>query len=145
MGKDGKEHRPIMLHRTVLGSMERFFGALIEQFVGAFPMWLAPVHATIIPISKENEDYAFEIAKKAKSRGLRVEVDERNESLNYRIRDGQMKKVPYMFVVGKKEEEANSVALRSARAGGKSEVLPVEEVFDRLLAEIESKALPPVQ
>ncbi|HBN07602.1 MAG TPA: threonine--tRNA ligase [Cyanobacteria bacterium UBA8530] len=145
MGSDGKEHRPIMIHRTVVGSMERFFGALIEQFVGAFPMWLAPVHATIIPISKENEDYAFEIAKKAKARGLRIEVDERNESLNYRIRDGQMKKVPYMFVVGKKEEEANSVALRSARAGGKSEVLPLEEVFERLLSEIETKALPPIQ
>lgn len=141
MGADGKEHRPVMLHRTVIGSMERFFGALLEQFVGAFPLWLAPVQATIIPIAKDHEDFAYEVMKRAKAEGLRVEVDDRNESLNYRIRDLQMKKMPYMWVIGKNEIEADSVAVRTR--AGKNEVMTVEEAIKRLKEEIDSKALPP--
>src|SRR5213079_1518935 len=100
IGEDKKPHRPYMIHRALLGSMERFFGVLIEHFAGAFPVWLAPVQAIIIPISADKHgEYALEVGERLKVAGLRVEVDERNERMQAKIRDAQMQKVPYMLVV----------------------------------------------
>ena len=112
IGEDGQPHRPYMVHRALLGSMERFFGVLIEHFAGAFPVWLSPVQAVIIPIADRHLDYAHEVAGKLKGEGLRVEVDERSERMNAKIRDAQNQKIPYMLVVGDKEAETGQVALR---------------------------------
>ena len=111
-GEDGKPHRPYMVHRALLGSMERFFGVLIEHFAGAFPVWLSPVQAEIIPIADRHLEYAREVAGKLKAEGMRVEVDERSERMNAKIRDAQNLKIPYMLIVGDKEIETNQVALR---------------------------------
>jgi threonyl-tRNA synthetase len=115
VGEDGQEHRPYMIHRALLGSMERFMGVLIEHFAGAFPVWLAPTQVVLIPIADRHFEYAEEVAKKLKESGLRVEVDTRGERMNAKIRDAQNQKIPYMLVVGDREieEEAVSVRLRS--------------------------------
>lgn len=139
-GSDGKEHRPIMVHRAILGTMERFMALIIEHYAGAFPLWLAPVQAVIIPINSENDAYCDDVARRMTERGMRVEVDHRNESLNYRIREAQLQKVPTMLVVGKKEVEEGKLAVR--RRSGGQEVLPVAEVIEKLVQEIETKALP---
>lgn len=117
VGADGKEHRPVMLHRTVLGSLERFFGILIEHFAGAFPYWIAPVQIKLIPIAEAHEIYVRELAATFKSWGLRVEIDARDEKLGKRIRDSQLQKVPYMVVIGDKEAEARVVAVRERSKG----------------------------
>ena len=114
---DGKEHRPVMLHRTVLGSIERFLGILIEHFAGAFPYWIAPVQVKLIPIAEAHEGYVRDLAAKFKSWGLRVEVDIRDEKLGKRIRDAQLQKVPYMIVIGDKEVEAGVAAVRERSKG----------------------------
>lgn len=116
-GGDGQEHRPVMLHRTVLGSLERFFGILIEHFAGAFPYWIAPVQVKIIPIAEAHQEYAHELTKIFSEWGVRVEVDERNEKLGKRIRDAQLQKVPYMIVLGDKEQEQKAVAVRERSKG----------------------------
>ncbi len=108
----GKEERPIMLHRALFGSVERFFGTLIEHYAGNFPLWLSPVQVNIIPISPEHDAFAREAADKMREGGLRVEVDARNESLGKRIREGRLARIPYMFVIGDKEVEARKVAVR---------------------------------
>lgn len=112
IGEDGQAHRPYMIHRALLGSMERFFGILIEHYGGAFPVWLAPTQAVIIPIADRHMDYAFEVAGKLKAAGLRVKVDERAERMNAKIRDAEKQKVPYMLVIGDKEMEQGQVSLR---------------------------------
>ncbi len=112
IGEDGNEHTPVVLHRAVTGTTERFLGVLIEHFAGAFPVWLAPVQAVLIPIADRHVPYAREVAEKLKKLGARVEVDERNDRMNAKIRDAQNQKVPYMLVVGDKEAENNQVALR---------------------------------
>ena len=112
IGEDGQAHRPYMIHRALLGSMERFFGILIEHYGGAFPVWLAPTQAVIIPIADRHMDYAFEVAGKLKAAGMRVKVDERAERMNAKIRDAETQKVPYMLVIGDKEMEQGQVALR---------------------------------
>jgi len=112
IGEDGREHRPYMVHRALLGSIERFFGVLIEHYAGAFPAWLAPVQAIIIPIADRHSDYARSVELNLKEHGIRVEVDGRSERMNAKIRHAQLQKVPYMFVVGDKEAESNSVAVR---------------------------------
>jgi len=112
IGEDGQEHVPVVLHRAVTGSTERFLGVLIEHFAGAFPVWLAPVQAILIPIADRHLDYAREVAKKLEAEGLRAEVDERSERMNAKIRDAQNQKIPYMLVVGDKEMQQNQVALR---------------------------------
>jgi threonyl-tRNA synthetase len=142
IGEDGKEHRPVMLHRAILGSLERFFAVYLEHCAGAFPLWLAPQHASVIPINDESQAYAREVTAYLQAAGLRVELDDRNESLNYRIRDAQVHKVPYMLIIGKQEVEARSVAVR-ARAGGRNQVMPLEEVKARMTAERDTKALTP--
>ena len=105
IGEDGKEHRVVMVHRTVLGSMERFMGVLVEHYAGAFPVWLAPVQAVLIPIADRHVEYAAQLRERMLDEGLRIEVDDRREKVNYKIREAQLAKVPYMLVVGDKEEQ----------------------------------------
>ena len=112
VGEDGKEHRPYMVHRALLGSMERFFGVLIEHYGGAFPVWLSPVQAVMIPIADRHVEYARQVAAELKAGGLRVEVDDSGERMNAKIRKAQLQKVPYMLVVGDREMEAGQVAVR---------------------------------
>jgi len=112
IGEDGQEHRPYMVHRALLGSMERFMGTLIEQYGGAFPVWLAPVQAVLIPIADRHVDYARQVVEKLRLAGLRAEVDERAERMNAKIRDAQNQKVPYMLIVGDKEMAQSAVAVR---------------------------------
>ncbi|RJR23736.1 threonine--tRNA ligase [Candidatus Microgenomates bacterium] len=112
IGKDGKEHAPIMLHRTLLGSMERFVATLIEQYAGAFPVWLAPVQVKVIPISEKNLEYGKKITEKMIEENIRVELDDRDERMQAKIRDAEHEKVPYMLIVGAKEERGNAVSVR---------------------------------
>ncbi|GHV43915.1 threonine--tRNA ligase [Synergistales bacterium] len=117
VGEDGKEHRPVMLHRTVLGSVERFLGILIENYAGAFPFWIAPVQVKLIPIAEAHQRYVHELASVFREWGLRASVDERDEKLGKRIRDAQLEKVPYMIVVGDKEAETKSLSVRERAKG----------------------------
>jgi len=112
VGEDGQEHRPYMIHRALLGSMERFMGVLIEHFAGAFPVWLSPVQAVLIPIADRHVAYAREVSQSLRQAGLRVEVDDRGERMNAKIRDAQNQKIPYMLVVGDREAEKGAVAVR---------------------------------
>jgi threonyl-tRNA synthetase len=137
-GEDGQPHRPYMIHRALLGSMERFFGVLIEHFGGAFPVWLSPIQAVMIPIADRHIPYAQEIARKLKENGMRVEVNDSNERMNAKIRDAQNQKVPYMLVVGDKEMENNQVALR-LRSGENPGPISLETFLDRARDEIQRK------
>ena len=139
IGEDGKPHRPVVIHRAILGTFDRFMAFLIEETKGAFPTWLAPVQAKILPISEKHLDYAKEICDKMFKLGIRVEVDESNEKIGYKIRKAQMEKVPYMLVVGDKEQESESVAVRS-RAEGDVGTKTVEEFIGQIQKEIEMKA-----
>ena len=112
IGEDGEKHRPVMLHRVVYGSIERFIGILIENYAGAFPVWMAPVQVRILPITERHAAYAEELRKKMFDLGIRVEVDDRNEKTGYKIRESQVKKTPYTLVVGDQEQENHTVALR---------------------------------
>jgi len=135
---EGQLQQPFMVHRALLGSMERFFGVLIEQYAGAFPVWLAPVQAILIPIADRHVDYANQLAKKLKEAGLRVEVDDRNERMNAKIRDAQMQKIPYMLVVGDKEMEQNGVALR-LRSGENPGPMPLANFLEKAVRDIQEK------
>lgn len=143
IGEDGQAHRPIMLHRAILGTFERFLAVYIEHCAGAFPLWLAPTQATVIPIASDFNDYAREVQEALRAQGLRVELDDRNESLNYRIREAQVQKVPYMLIIGKQEVESRSVAVR-ARAGGRNKVLPLDDVLRLMREEAETKSTSPL-
>ena len=138
IGEDGKPHRPVVIHRAILGTFDRFMAFLIEETKGAFPTWLAPVQAKILPISEKHLDYAKEICSKMFKLGIRVEVDESNEKIGYKIRKAQMEKVPYMLVVGDKEQESESVAVRS-RAEGDVGTKTVEEFIGQIQEEIATK------
>lgn len=135
IGEDGQAHRPYMIHRALLGSMERFMGVLIEHYAGAFPIWLAPTQAVLIPIADRHVDYAHEVAKQLKAEGIRVKVDEGNERMNAKIRNAQMQKIPYMLVVGDKEMEAKAVALR-LRSGENPGAIPVSDFISLAKKEI---------
>lgn len=135
IGADGEKHRPYMVHRALLGSIERFFGILVEHYAGAFPTWLAPVQAKVLAITDEQIEYCHEFARKCREIGMRVEVDDRNEKLGLKIREAQLAKVPYMLVVGKKEVETNAVAVRS-RAKGDEGVVQADEFIERLKREV---------
>ena len=137
-GADGEKHRPIMIHRVVFGSIERFIGILIEHFAGAFPTWLAPVQVKVLPISDKYADYAEKVRKQLDDAGIRVEVDTRAEKIGYKIREAQMQKVPYMVIVGQKEEEEGLVSVRSRFAGDEGQKNP-EEFIKALKVEIDSK------
>ena len=138
IGEDGKEHRPFMVHRALLGSIERFFGVLIEHYAGAFPVWLAPVQVAVIPVSQNFFDYAQKVADALKEKGVRVELDRRNEKIGYKIRDWETQKAPYMLIVGEKEETANTVSVREHKVGDKGSQ-SLEEFTENILTEINNK------
>ncbi|MGI5835965.1 MAG: threonine--tRNA ligase [Chloroflexota bacterium] len=138
IGEDGEKHRPYMVHRTLLGSMERFFAILVEHYAGAFPIWLAPTQAVILPIADRHLSYAEETASKLRSAGLRVEVDARREKVNFKIREAQLQKVPYMLIVGDKEIASGAAALRS-RSEGDLGPKPLDEIIQLLVRQVAEK------
>lgn len=139
VGEDNKDHTPVVIHRAILGTFDRFISFLIEETKGAFPAWLSPVQAKILPITDAQLEYAREVEAKLKVKGIRVEVDDSNEKIGYKIRKAQLEKVPYMLVMGAKEVEANAVAVRSRKAGDVGQ-MPVDEFIAKLQEEIEAKA-----
>ncbi len=137
-GADGEKHRPVMIHTVALGSIERFIGILTEHFAGAFPLWLAPVQAIVMPITDRSRDYAEKIYKKLFDAGIRVESDYRSEKIGYKIREAQLQKIPYMLVLGDKEAEAGLVAVRT-RAGGDEGTMTLDAFIAKIKEEIQSK------
>ena len=135
IGEDGKTHQPIMIHRALLGSIERFFGILVENYAGAFPMWLAPVQAKVLPISDKHHDYATQIEKSLRQRGIRVERDLRNEKIGLKIREAEKAKIPIMVVVGDREAETKTVSVRQ-RNGKNLGTKTVTELMKLILDEI---------
>ncbi|MDK2810495.1 MAG: threonyl-tRNA synthetase [Petroclostridium sp.] len=138
VGADGEKHRPVMIHRVVFGSIERFIAILTEHYAGAFPTWLAPVQVKILPIADKHHDYVLELQKQFETNGIRVEVDLRNEKIGYKIREAQLEKVPYMLVIGDKEVESKSVAVRSRKEGDQG-TMPVDSFINKILEEVENK------
>ncbi|MDE2823811.1 MAG: threonine--tRNA ligase [Chloroflexota bacterium] len=139
IGEDGKEHRPYMVHRALLGTMERFMGVLIEHYAGAFPVWLAPVQAVVIPIADRHVEYAQELKARLVGSNVRVDVDDGNDRMNAKIRNAQLQKVPYMLVIGDREIEAGAAAVR-LRSGDDLGAVPVDEIVARIAEEVEAKA-----
>ena len=142
-GADNKPHRPVMIHRAIFGTLERFVGFLIEHFAGAFPLWLAPEQVRVLPITDAQLDAARALHAKLRAAGIRSHVDERNETLNYRIRDGELMKVPYLAVVGGREAEAGAVAVRARGAGNKQDVMAQDEFVATLTDHIRTRARVP--
>jgi threonyl-tRNA synthetase len=134
VAEDGAKQRPVMLHRAILGSFERFLGILIENYGGAFPLWLSPVQVVVATITSDAEDYARQAAAQLRKAGLRVETDLRNEKINYKIREHSLAKVPVIAVVGRKEAETRQLALRRLGSEGQS-ILSLAEAADRLARE----------
>ncbi len=133
VGADGSEHRPVMIHRAMLGSLERFMAVLIEQTAGAFPLWLAPVQAVVLPVSEKFSEYAEQVRARLAAGGVRVELDSRNEKLGYKIREAQLQKTPYMLVVGAREQEEGTVSVRR-RVGEDLGAMPAEAFLDRVVS-----------
>lgn len=140
IGEDGKRHQPFMVHRALLGSIERFFGILIEQYAGSFPVWLAPVQAKILPVTSRAEEYAKELQKSFRAKDLRVEVDFRSESLGSKIKLARNERIPYMLIIGDKEVEDNTISVRSRREGELGN-LTVEQLTEKLLNDVENKTI----
>jgi len=140
VGEDGARHQPLMVHRALLGSVERFFGILIEHYAGAFPLWLAPVQVEICPVSEKVMDYAKHVQETLKNHGIRVHLDDRNEKLPAKIRDAQLQKIPYMLVVGPKEAEAGTVSLRH-RAKGDLGPRLLADLAESLRSESDSRSI----
>ncbi|WP_288265626.1 threonine--tRNA ligase [uncultured Dialister sp.] len=138
IGEDGEKHRAVMLHRAGYGSLERFIGILIEHFAGAFPTWIAPVQVKVIPVTEKHMDYAKSVAKTLSESNIRVELEEANETLGYKIRKAQMEKVPYMLIVGDKEEKSHTVSIRSRKDGDKGSMM-VPMFIASLMQEIKSR------
>ncbi len=138
VGEDGKEHRPIMIHRVVLGSMERFFGTLIEQYAGAFPVWIAPVQVRIVPIADRHLEYARKVYNKLFEKGIRVEIDSRSEKMNAKVRDAEMEKIPYVLIVGDKEQNSGSVSVRRRKVGDIG-ALSLESFVEKILSEVSER------
>ena len=138
VGEDGAKHRPIMVHRVVFGSIERFIGILIEHFAGKFPVWISPLQVKILPITDRQIDYANELCAKMKEAGIRVAVDDRSEKIGYKIREAQMEKVPYMLIVGEKEASEGLVAVRR-RDKGDTGAIPADEFIQTVVADIQNK------
>jgi threonyl-tRNA synthetase len=135
VGEDNKLHLPVMIHRAIFGSVERFMAILIEHFAGEFPLWLSPVQAKIIPISESHVNYANEVKSQMQAAGIRVEVDYRSEKMGLKIREAETQKIPYMFVIGDKEMENQSLALRKRKEGNIG-VMSVQEIIERFINEI---------
>ena len=138
MGEDGQKHRPVMIHRALLGSIERFIGVITEHFAGAFPTWLNPVQVKILPITDRTHEYAKEVAAKLEAAGIRTEVDLRNEKLGFKIREAQMEKVPYKLVVGDKEAEDGTVAVRTRDAD--KGAMALDAFLEKIQEEIATKS-----
>lgn len=138
IGQDGEKHRPVMLHRVVFGSIERFIGVLIEHYAGVFPTWLAPVQVKILTISDRQKEYADELVKQFMKEGIRAELDDREEKIGYKIREAQLQKIPYMLIIGEKEVEANAVGVRARKEGDIGQ-MPVKEFISKIKEEIEEK------
>ena len=138
IGEDGKAHRPVVIHRAILGSSDRFISFLLEETKGFLPLWVAPVQVKILAITDEQHDYCHNLKERFAKKGLRVKVDDRNEKIGYKIREAQLEKIPYMLVIGKKEQEGNLVAVRS-RKDGDIGTMKIEEFENKLLKEIEEK------
>lgn len=138
IGEDGKEHRPFMVHRALLGSIERFFGVLIEHYAGGFPLWLTPVQVVVIPVSQNYFSYAEKILLELKKKDIRVEFDQRNEKIGYKIRDWETQKVPYMLIIGEKEETAGNISVRQHRKGDLGS-FTLNNFIDKVTEEIKTK------
>jgi len=132
-GSDNQKHRPVMIHRAPFGSMERFVAVLIEHTAGKFPLWLTPDQVVILPISEKFNDYAFEIAKELNSQDVRVQVDERNEKIGRKIRDNELKRIPYMLIIGEKEAENGEVSVRRQGEGDKGTMTVAQ--FSKLITD----------
>jgi len=143
VGDDNTEHRPVVIHRAVSGSFERFIAILIEHFAGAFPVWLSPEQVRVIPISDAQSEAGRRLVERLTAAGIRAHLDDRSETLNYRIREGEVGKVPYMAIVGQREAESDSLALRVRGAGKKQEVMEVDAFLARVTAEVRTRALAP--
>jgi len=143
-GEDNRPHQPVMIHRAIYGTLERFVGFLIEHFAGAFPLWLAPEQVRVLPISDAQLAAARALHERLRTAGIRSHLDERNETLNYKIRDGETQKVPYMAVVGQREADAGTVAVRARGEGKKQAVLPVTEFVGKLQDEVRTRSLTPL-
>ncbi len=141
VGADNQRHRPVMIHRAIYGTLERFVGGLIEHFAGAFPVWLSPVQVRVLPVSDDLADTGRAVTEALKAADLRAELDDRSETLSYRIRDGELQKVPYLAVVGKREAEAATVAVRRRGADKKQIVMPIDEFVARVAEENRSRML----
>lgn len=139
VGQDGEKHRPVMIHRVVFGSIERFIAILTEHYAGAFPLWLAPVQVKIVPISEVQADYAHQVCEKLVNMGIRAEVDDRNEKMGYRIREAQLQKIPYMLVLGENEKQSGTVAVRNRKKGDLG-VMSFDDLANKLLKEIAEKS-----
>ena len=139
VGEDGERHRPVMLHRAILGTFERFIGILIEHHAGKFPLWLAPVQAVVATIVSDADDYARDVAEKLRAAGLRVEADLRNEKINYKVREHSLAKVPLLLVVGKREAEEGTVAVRRLGSDEHQKVMSLDEA----IAAFSAEAVPP--
>ena len=140
MGSDGEKHRPIVIHRVIFGSIERFMGILIEHFAGKFPTWLSPVQVKILPISNKFNDYAEKLKKQLSAEGIRIEMDCRDEKIGYKIREARNERVPYIIVVGEKEEKENKISLRSRKNEDEGS-LELSELIDRINSEVKNKEL----
>ncbi|WP_291579038.1 threonine--tRNA ligase [Clostridium sp. UBA6640] len=140
IGSDGEKHRPVMIHRVVFGSIERFIGILTEHFAGAFPTWLSPIQAKVLPISEKYNNYSEEIVNKLKSFGIKVEIDERTEKIGYKIREARNERIPYILVVGEKEASKKEVSVRS-RKNGEEGNISIDDFIEKILKEIKGKEL----
>ncbi|MBE3573065.1 MAG: threonine--tRNA ligase [Moorella humiferrea] len=138
IGEDGQKHRPVMIHRVVFGSIERFIGILIEHYGGAFPVWLAPVQVRVLPITDRHNEYAYKVKEELVRAGIRAEVNDRNDKIGYKIRAAQLEQIPYMLVVGDKEAAEGTVSVRERRAGDTGSV-PLRTFIDRVAGEIKSR------
>ncbi|MEC0242529.1 threonine--tRNA ligase [Paenibacillus dokdonensis] len=138
VGEDGQKYRPVVIHRAVYGSIDRFMGMLTEHYAGAFPLWLAPVHAKLLPVSENYVDYAFQVKQSLEEAGIRVEIDIRNEKLGYKIREAQLEKMPYMLVLGENEKNSGSVSARK-RGEGDLGSMTIESIMEQINKEIASK------
>ncbi len=143
-GDDNAPHRPVVIHRAVSGSFERFIAILIEHFAGAFPVWLAPEQVRVIPIAPDYNTHADAYVARLKAAGIRAHLDARNETLNYRVRDGELQKVPYMCVIGRREAAEHTVALRVRGTGKKQEILSADAFYERIVEEVRTRALTPM-
>ncbi|HEU4880457.1 MAG TPA: threonine--tRNA ligase, partial [Gemmatimonadaceae bacterium] len=140
IGADNAEHRPVVIHRAIYGSFERFIALLIEHFAGAWPLWLAPVQAVVLPISDRHRDYAAGVRDKLVAGGIRADLDDRQEKIGFKIREAQLQKVPYMLVAGDRESSEGTIAVRS-RSGGDLGARPVDAFMADALEEIRRKSL----